>query len=131
MIPYFIMGVNKKVLNATKCEEDGIKFDSRLERFMYIQLRDNKIPFELKTTVELIPKFQFEGKSIRSMSIIPDFYLPHLNSYVDTKGWSPQATDQKIKLFKYTLSKTNPTAKVVILKNQKEVLSYINELIHT
>lgn len=125
------MSENKKIKNAVKVEEDGIKFDSRLERFMYQQLRDNKITFELKNTVELIPKFQFEGKSVRSMSIIPDFYLPHLNSYVDTKGWSPQSTDQKIKLFKYTLSKTNPTAKVVILKNQKEVLAYISELTNT
>lgn len=123
------MSENKKIKNAVKVEEDGIKFDSRLERFMYQQLRDNNIPFEFKNTVELIPKFQFDGKSVRAMNIIPDFYIPTLNSYVDTKGWSPQATDQKIKLLKYTLSKTNPTAKLVILKNQKEVLEYITTIL--
>lgn len=125
------MGVNKKVLNATKCEEDGIKFDSRLERFMYIQLKDNNIQFEIKNVVELIPKFRFDETNIRAMSIIPDFYLPNLNTYVDTKGFATPQSLLKYKLFKYTLSKTNPTAKVVILKNQKEVLAYINELPNT
>lgn len=40
---------NKKIRNAEKTEYEGIKFDSRLELFCYLALKEAKIPFELKT----------------------------------------------------------------------------------
>lgn len=124
--------MNKRVKNAVKCEEDGIKFDSRLERYMYIQLRDLGITFKMQVVIELIPPFRYEGKAIRPMKIIPDFYLEDHNTYVDTKGFALPEAKLKYKLLKYHFHNALPLEeqpKIVILKNQKEVTEYLTSLI--
>lgn len=54
----------KPKYGSKKTEIDGIKFDSRLEGFMYTQLRDAGIRFELQKKYELQSKFKYNSESI-------------------------------------------------------------------
>ena len=124
--------VNRRVRNATKCEADGFKFDSKLEMYAYRQFKEAGFDFDMQVEIELVPKFRYNGEAVRAIKIIPDFYLKDHNTYVDTKGFALPEAKLKYKLLKYLLYceyGTELQPKVVILKNQKEVREYVQSLI--
>ena len=117
-----------KVRNAQKIEDCGILFDSKLEHYCWKQLKLFKIPFELKPKYNIMDGFRYLGEAIRPITLTPDFLLPNHNIIVDTKGFSTDVSNIKFKLFKKYLLDNGKNYKVVILKNQKEVNAFIQEL---
>jgi hypothetical protein len=95
---------NKKVVI------DGIKFDSKKEGDRYLQLRlmedtDYIKDLELQKKFELIPKYEINGRKVRAMNYICDFYYFDIlnNRYVveDVKGMKTQVYKLKKKMFEY------------------------------
>ena len=132
------------VRNATKVTYDGIKFDSKLEQFVYAQLKLNKINFALKYKVVIFEKFRYNDESIREISWTPDFILPDHNIVLEAKGYANDQWSLKIKLIKkYFLQELDfvcvlngglfyegklKSPKIHICKSQKEVLAFISSL---
>lgn len=93
---------NVRVKNATKTISDNIKFDSKLEAYMYSLLKGKGFDVELQYVVELQPGFRGkDGKAIIAIKWKADFFIPHLGLIIDTKGWGTEIFKLKLKLFKY------------------------------
>lgn len=93
---------NKKVVY------DGIKFDSKKEGAYYLKLKmleEKGIISDLKLQVkyELQPKFEFNGKTIRSINYVADFtYMQDGKLHiVDTKGIRTEVYKLKKKMMQY------------------------------
>jgi hypothetical protein len=93
--------MNKRVKNATKVYVEDIKFDSKLEAYMYSLLKSKGVKMELQHVIVLQPSFKREGKTIRAIKWVADFYLPDHNLIIDTKGWGTEIFKMKLKIFKY------------------------------
>lgn len=114
------------VKNVRKVVHNGIIYDSRLEYFCAQQLSLNKIPYDFKPTYTLIDKFNYMGENIRSMTLTPDFRLPEHGYIVDPKGLVQEVNNIKFKLLKHHLKENNESYKIVFLRNQSEVVNFIN-----
>ena len=114
---------NKKVV------VDGVKFDSKLELYLYDKLKVNGFDFDFQVTIELVPKFRFRTEGIRAITMRVDFLLNVDNRiiYIDTKGFATSDAKIKYKMLKYKF-KDNPDVEVVWLKTQKEVNAFILNL---
>ena len=77
---------NRKVLNATKTEENGVIFDSRLERYMHDLLKSHGIGFLFQKRYTLQEPFTYNGENVRAITYTLDFYLPDYDMAIDTKG---------------------------------------------
>lgn len=93
---------NKKVVY------DGIKFDSKKEGAYYLKLKmleEKGIISDLKLQVkyELQPKFEFNGKTIRSINYVADFtYMQDGKLHiVDTKGIRTEVYKLKKKMMQF------------------------------
>lgn len=92
---------NKRVSNAKKTEVDNILFDSKLEANMYLALKNLHIPHERQHTIILQPQFKdTDGKTVRAIKWIVDFYFPWCETILDTKGYATEVAKIKIKIFK-------------------------------
>lgn len=119
-----------KVRNATKVEEFGYKFDSKLEHFFYKTCLALKIKCVVKPkTYTVHPAFTFQNEKIRPITYTPDFYLPDHKTVVETKGLANESFPLRLKLFKKHLVDMGDNSKYVQLKNQKEVTEYLTSLI--
>lgn len=130
--------INKKTsekkhkYNAKKTIVDGITFDSKLESFMYSRLKQFNIPFDFQFEVELQPPFRdVEGKAVRRMFMKIDFVIRKDGRifFADTKGFATPDAKLKYKMLKYLIYKSNKNAVVLFCKNQKEVNSFINNIL--
>jgi len=80
--------------NARKAWADDIQFDSTAERDYYLilkkKLSNNEFKsFEMQVVEELMPKFKYRGKGIRSLKYKCDFLITHhdgVKEYIDVKG---------------------------------------------
>jgi hypothetical protein len=114
---------NRKVLNAKKVIIDGITFDSGLEGYAYSLFKQFKIDVVVKPTKhELIPKRTLFGKNYRARYYCPDFYIPALDIYVDTKGYAEKLSIFKIQLFEFQTNR-----QVHIPSTEMEVFSLLYE----
>lgn len=113
---------------SKKIEIDGIKFDSRLEGFMYSQLRDAGIRFELQKKYELQSKFKYNSESIRAITYTVDFYLPDYDICIDTKGIATQQGLMRIKMLKRYFYDHRLNTKILLPKNQNECITLVGEL---
>lgn len=95
---------NKKVLI------DGIKFDSKKEANRYLELQlmedtDYITDLELQKKFELIPSYEINGRKIRAMNYMCDFYYFDLmtGKYIveDVKGYRTEIYKLKKKMFEY------------------------------
>lgn len=89
---------------------NGIVFDSAIEMRYY---RDVVLPlaedgiikkYELQKPYELQPKFKHDGKTIRSIMYVADFYIEYKDGHIeviDTKGCPDSSALLKRKLFWY------------------------------
>lgn len=119
---------NKKIKNATKCELDGIKFDSRLEMYCYGQLKLHNIPFELKPKYILQDKFRYNREAVRQITYTSDFLIINKGVIVDTKGFKTNEFNLKLKILKHNLYKAGFCYEIALPKNQKEVNALINKI---
>ena len=121
---------NKKVKNATVNMYEGIKFRSKLETYTYIKLQQagiQNVEYE-KNKYELLPKFQFNGENIRSMTYTPDFVI-NGNIIIECKGMQNDAFPLRWKLFKYYLYSNKLNYTLYLVHNQKEVNQMIDQLV--
>ena len=89
---------------------DGIVFDSKLEMRFYTDVirpgvEDGSIQkYELQKKYELQPKFKKDGKMIRPIDYVADFYIEYSDGrieVVDTKGCPDSVANMKRKMFWY------------------------------
>lgn len=124
-------------VRAKKVEYDGIKFQSGLEKYMYMALRKAKIScrYELES-FELIPGFKFNNKSyerqangkgeytergnrkVRPITYTPDFTGPGF--IIECKGRANESFPIRWKLFKRYVAKNMPEVTLYKPQNQKE-----------
>lgn len=96
--------------NTEKRTYNGIVFDSILEMKYY---RDVLLPkvesgevinYILQKPYELQPKFIYNGKTIRPIQYVADFYIIYKDGHeevIDTKGYADQVAILKRKAFWY------------------------------
>lgn len=119
---------NRKIKNARKVERDGIRFDSRLELFMYDLLKMAGIRFERQKRYTLQPSFRYNGVAIRPITYTVDFWLPDHNLIIDTKGYHTQQGDMRIKMLKWRFSAAGESPIIKTPKNQTECRTLLEEL---
>lgn len=95
---------------------DGIVFDSKAEMKYY---RDVVLPgvasgaiadFELQKPFELQPGFKRDGKTVRAITYVCDFYLVYADGHsevIDIKGMATPEALMKRKLFMYKYPEEN------------------------
>jgi DNA-binding protein len=112
-----------------KVEVDGIKFDSKLELYLYNKLKENDLDFDFQAKEVLIPKFRFRIENIRAIEMRVDFLLRfnERKIYIDTKGFATAEAKIKYKMLKNKY-KEDVDVEVIWLKTQKEVNSFIISL---
>jgi len=128
------MNWKKKKYNkfgAVKVQQDGQKFDSKLELYCYNQMQITDIPFEFQVKINLLPKYRdIDNKGIRETNLIVDFVLSlgEITLYVDTKGFFTKDAMLKYKMLKHKIYLEGNKARVIFLKNKKEVDSFVNTM---
>lgn len=117
---------NKKVI------VDGIKFDSILEKDAYYLMKKLGVPFEFQVWHTLIPSFKYNGETIRSTNMRPDFVVktPRGKVIMDTKGYASDTASLKYKMLKYQQSQLPfpEFVDIVWCKNKKEVNKFVIEI---
>lgn len=123
---------NKKVLNATPNEYDGIKFKSKLETYVYKQLKAHNLKADYEPiSFELLPAFNFLGKKYRAVTYTPDFVGD--NFIIEAKGYPNDAWPLKWKWFCWYLLNHNLAEKYTLyvvhsVKETNQAIEKIKEL---
>jgi len=92
---------NAKIKNAVKVvDENGVKFDSRLEKYASDTLKQYGISFLFQHKYILVPGFKYRNETIRPITLTVDFWLPELNVIIDTKGFQTEQSKIKMKMLK-------------------------------
>ena len=108
---------NRKVLNATKTEENGVIFDSRLERYMLFQKR-----------YTLQEPFTYNGENVRAITYTLDFYLPDYDMAIDTKGMATQQGKLRIKMLKRLFADLGRTTTIELPRTKDECAALVARL---
>ena len=120
---------NKKIMNATPLEFDGIKFRSRLEAFTYRKLKESGINAEYeKHTYVLITPFEYAEEKIRACTYTPDFVNEKDKWIIEVKGWATDSFKIKWKMFKRLLADKKLNIDLYLPGNQKEVIETIEKI---
>ena len=118
-----------KIRNATKVEEDGIKFRSKLELYTYKALKKAGITAEYEPKhFEILPKFIYKLEKVRAMVYTPDFVGDGF--IIECKGCMNETFPIKFKLFKRYLYLNNLDYKLFLPRNQKDVDKVVLELMN-
>lgn len=109
----------------TKVEEDGFKFDSKLERNIYRKMKELKLEFTLQPRYVLFDKFKLDGKTYRAIEYRADFELKLGDKIytIDTKGMETQVFKLKKKLFALKYQK-----EIVCIKSVKHFMEWFAHL---
>lgn len=119
---------NRKIRNARKIERDGVKFDSRLEMYMYDLLTMAGIRFEFQKRYCVQEGFRYRGAAIRPVTYTVDFFLPEHDTVIDTKGYRTQQGDLRIKMLKRLFIGRGISPRVALPKNQGECRELLAEI---
>ncbi len=123
---------NQKVKNATRVEYDGIQFRSKLERYMYQQLKDAGFTFRYEEEkFVLIQPFEYLGEKIRACTYLPDFIVDirdKIKVVVEPKGRPNDAWPIKLKLVKKYLKDNNLNYPIFLVRNQQQCRDVIDKL---
>ena len=97
-----------KNTNSRTC--NGITFDSVVEKRYYEEIilpafnSKEIIHYELQKTYELQPKFKHDGKTVRAINYVADFFVVYkdgTSEVIDIKGCPDSASKMKRKMFWY------------------------------
>lgn len=89
---------------------DGIVFDSKLEMRFYKEIllplleSGDVVKYELQKPYELQPGFRHDGKNVRPITYVADFYMMYKDGHevvIDTKGCPDSVANIKRKMFWY------------------------------
>lgn len=121
---------NKKIRNATRCERDGVTFDSRLERYMYDLLTVHKISFEFQKKYTLQDGFNYGDQTIRAITYTVDFELPDYDMAVDTKGMLTQQGTMRVKMLKRLFLDLGRQTKIELPRTKDECVTLVGKLLN-
>ena len=102
--------------DRSKRTYEGIVFDSVLEMQYYRdvvcpKMESGDIVYcELQKKYTLQPKFVRQGKTVREITYVADFYIEYANgesAVIDTKGYPDSKAKMKRKMFWYTYPNEN------------------------
>ena len=108
---------NPQKYRNEKCEEEGIKFDSRHERDVYLELKmqmraqdpaDRVVSIKLQPKYKIHPAYRIGKKSVRAIYYIGDFEVKYDDGRVDTidaKGVETDVFRIKRKMFEKKFNK--------------------------
>ena len=119
---------NRKVLNATKTEENGASFDSRLERYMHDLLKSHGIGFLFQKRYTLQEPFTYNGENVRAITYTLDFYLPEYDMAIDTKGVATQQGKIRIKMLKRLFADLGRTTTIELPRTKDECAALVARL---
>lgn len=128
LIPGDMPKPNAKIMNATKVEVNGVKFDSKLEAYLYDALTAAGIEFEFQKVYTLQVGFKYKGETIRPIRIVVDFFLNKQNVVVDTKGWPTPISKLKYKMLKASFIKWHDEPQIFMPSCKEEVNFLITRL---
>lgn len=112
---------NRKVRNAEKTAgEDGVVFDSRLEKYMHDLLVRHGIGFLFQKRYTVQEPFRYNGELVRAITYTVDFYLPDYDVAIDTKGWATQQGQLRIKMLKKLYADLGRRTRVEMPRTQAE-----------
>lgn len=105
----------------------GIKFNSKLEVFMYKQLELLKTPFKYEgKSYTVFPGFTYQDEKVRPITYTPDFRLDEYPVIIETKGKMSDSFPLRFKLFKKSLIDSDDVCDLFMPKNQKQCLEVIS-----
>lgn len=119
---------DKRKIKSTKVEEDGILFDSKLEHYFYTLLKQENVDFVMKQQFVILEGFEYRHENIRPMTLMPDYYLPTFDCFVDTKGFQNDVTPIKYKLFKAYLRSLGRSSRIEMPNSQKKCRELLESL---
>lgn len=102
--------------DTSKRTYDGIVFDSQLEMKYYRDVLCPKVAngeilkYELQKPYELQPKFKYEGKTVRAITYVADFFVVYKDGHeevIDTKGCPDSVAILKKKMFNFKYPNVN------------------------
>ena len=144
------MSENKKVIGATECELDGIKFKSKWECRVYQMLKEadlnpqyEGLKIHLQETFE--PKvsfytrvkdkrrtsgFKIDNYKVKAITYSPDFKVEYNNKvyFIEAKGMKTDSYAIKVKLFRKWLETNYPDSiafEVYSTKNVQDTIKII------
>lgn len=120
---------NKKIKNATKSVQDGVSFDSHLEKTMYNLLKMHNIDFEFQKMYCIQEGFRYGNDKIRPITLTVDFYLPKWNIIIDSKGWANDVAPVKYKMLKYYFSQQGEYVQIWMPSKKIECEQLITKLL--
>lgn len=120
---------NRKVVNATKTEQNGVIFDSRLECHMYNLLKTHGIGFLFQKRYTLQEPFEYNGETIRAITYTLDFYLPDYDMAIDTKGMATQQGKIRIKMLKRLFADLGRTTVIELPRTKSECEALVARII--
>ena len=141
---------NKKVIGATECEKDGIKFKSKWECKVYQMLKEAglnpqyeglkitlqeafepKVPFFTRIKDKRrLPGFRIDDYKVRAITYSPDFKVVYNNKtyFIEAKGMKTDSYQLKVKLFRKWLEENYPDSiafEVYIQRHVKDIIEII------
>lgn len=136
---------NKKILNATPLEYDGISFKSKLEKMAYQTLKEHNLPVQyepkkfiiwegFKPTVPFYNKdkvtkdLKLEQKKLISISYTPDFIINYKDHLIvlELKGRENDCFYLKKKMFRKWLEKYGSKSIYFEIYTKKQLLQAID-----
>lgn len=133
------MSENKKVIGATECIIDGIRFKSKWECKVYQMLKEaglnpqyEGLKIHLQDTFEPKVPFYTKGKTsvfavdsykVRAITYSPDFKVEYKGKlyFIEAKGMKTDSYSIKVKLFRKWLEDNKPDATAFEVYTQKNV----------
>ena len=134
---------NKKVIGATECVVDGIRFKSRWEGEVYQMLKEaglnpqyEELKIHLQETFEpkvpfytrvkdrrRIPGFKIDNYKVRAITYSPDFKIEYNNKlyFIEAKGMKTDRYQITVKLFRKWLETHYPYSVAFEVYTQKHV----------
>jgi hypothetical protein len=114
-----------------KVHKHGLKFDSKLELYMYELLVKSKLRFDFQVEYLLFDKIKYNKETLRKMTLTVDFvvYLKDCLVIVDTKGFFRPENKLRWKMFKYFLaSRGKFTPEIFFPSSQAACIEMIEKL---
>lgn len=120
------MTINRKIVNATPTEYNGIKFRSKLECRVAQILDKNNISYQYEPfKIQYIPKFEYKGQKYRAAFYTPDFVAED-KYIIEVKGYQNDVYRYKKKLILLELMKSNKY-EFIEIKTLGQLNLWINE----
>ena len=136
---------NKKIINASPLEYEGISFKSKLEKMIYQTLKERGFPVKyepykfiiwkgFRPTVPFYDKdkvtrmLKLESKKIIDITYTPDFVFEH-NDYlvvIEAKGMENDRFYLKKKMFRKLLEENHPKSIYFEIFTKKQLLQAID-----